>query len=72
MVLNGIEHGMVQAIAEGFEILEKSELDYDYEQVAKIWNNGPVIRLWLMELMESVFSKDARLDEIKGVMHASS
>ncbi|WP_249869125.1 phosphogluconate dehydrogenase (NAD(+)-dependent, decarboxylating) [Oceanobacillus saliphilus] len=71
MIHNGIEYGMMQAIAEGFDILEKSEFDYDYEQVAKVWNNGSVIRSWLMELMEDAFSKDARLDGIKGVMHAS-
>jgi 6-phosphogluconate dehydrogenase len=71
MVHNGIEYGMMQAIAEGFEILEKSPFDYDYEKVAKVWNNGSVIRSWLMELTENAFSKDAKLDGIKGVMHSS-
>jgi len=71
MVHNGIEYGMMQAIAEGFEILEKSPFDYDHEQVARVWNHGSVVRSWLMELTESAFSKDAKLDEIKGVMHAS-
>lgn len=59
------------AIGEGFEILEKSEFDYDYEKVSRVWNNGSVIRSWLMELTENAFSKDAKLDEIKGVMHSS-
>lgn len=71
MVHNGIEYGMMAAIGEGFEILEKSEFDYDYEKVARVWNNGSVIRSWLMELTEKAFAKDAKLDEIKGVMHSS-
>ncbi|PFJ18178.1 6-phosphogluconate dehydrogenase (decarboxylating) [Bacillus cereus] len=71
MVHNGIEYGMMAAIGEGFEILEKSEFAYDYEKVSRVWNNGSVIRSWLMELTENAFSKDAKLDEIKGVMHSS-
>jgi 6-phosphogluconate dehydrogenase len=71
MVHNGIEYGMMQAIAEGFEILEKSPFDYDYKAVSKVWNNGSVIRSWLMELMENAFSKEAKLESIKGVMHSS-
>ncbi|WP_026571049.1 MULTISPECIES: phosphogluconate dehydrogenase (NAD(+)-dependent, decarboxylating) [Sediminibacillus] len=71
MVHNGIEYGMMAAIGEGFEILEKSPFDYDYQAVAKVWNNGSVIRSWLMELMEGAFSKDARLDDIRGVMNSS-
>lgn len=71
MVHNGVEYGMMQAIAEVFEVLYKSEYDYDLEKVAKNWNNGSVVRSWLMELMEDAFSKDANLEEIKGVMHSS-
>ncbi|MED4018278.1 phosphogluconate dehydrogenase (NAD(+)-dependent, decarboxylating) [Sutcliffiella cohnii] len=71
MVHNGIEYGMMQSIAEGFAILEKSSFNYDYEKVAKVWNNGSVIRSWLMELTENAFSKDSKLDDIKGVMHSS-
>jgi 6-phosphogluconate dehydrogenase len=71
MVHNGIEYGMMQAIAEGFDLLEKSPFDYDYEKVAKVWNNGSVIRSWLMELTENAFSKDSKLEEIKGIMHSS-
>ena len=40
MVHNGIEYGMMAAIGEGFEILEKSEFDYDYEKVSRVWNNA--------------------------------
>ncbi|AQX55366.1 phosphogluconate dehydrogenase (NAD(+)-dependent, decarboxylating) [Priestia flexa] len=71
MVHNGIEYGMMQAIAEGFDVLQKSQFDYDYEAVARVWNNGSVIRSWLIELMERAFSKDPRLDDIRGVMHSS-
>lgn len=71
MVHNGIEYGMMAAIGEGFEILEKSDFDFDYEQVARVWNNGSVIRSWLIELMEHAFAKDANLEEIQGIMHSS-
>lgn len=71
MIHNGIEYGMMAAIAEGFEVLEKSNYDYDYEKVAHVFNNGSVIRSWLMELTENAFSKDPKLETIKGVMHSS-
>lgn len=71
MVHNGIEYGMMAAIGEGFEILEKSQFDYDYEALAKVWSNGSVIRGWLMELTQSAFSKDPKLAGIRGVMHSS-
>jgi 6-phosphogluconate dehydrogenase len=71
MVHNGIEYGMMQAIAEGFEILDKSDFDFDYEEVARVWSNGSVIRGWLMELTRNAFAKDPRLEGIRGVMHSS-
>ncbi|AWB44496.1 decarboxylating 6-phosphogluconate dehydrogenase [Paenibacillus sp. CAA11] len=71
MVHNGVEYGMMAAIGEGFEVLEKSPFDFDYEKVARVWNNGSVIRSWLMELTENAFSKDSKLEGIKGVMHSS-
>ncbi|MCF6794615.1 phosphogluconate dehydrogenase (NAD(+)-dependent, decarboxylating) [Priestia megaterium] len=71
MVHNGVEYGMMQSIAEGFEVLEKSQFDFDYEAVARVWNNGSVVRSWLMELTENAFSKDPKLDSIKGVMQSS-
>lgn len=71
MVHNGIEYGMMAAIGEGFEVLAESQYDFDYEAVAKLWNNGSVIRSWLMELTEDAFSKDEKLDGIRGVMHSS-
>lgn len=71
MIHNGIEYGMMQAIAEGFEILEESLFDYDYEAVAKLWNHGSVIRSWLMELAQDQFSKDPKLDQIIGRVQSS-
>ncbi|GGJ14979.1 phosphogluconate dehydrogenase (NAD(+)-dependent, decarboxylating) [Paenibacillus hunanensis] len=71
MVHNGIEYGMMAAIGEGFEVLEKSPYDFNYEKVARVWNNGSVIRSWLMELTENAFAKDGRLEEIQGIMHSS-
>lgn len=71
MVHNGIEYGMMQAIAEGFEVLSESDYDIDFEKVAGVWNNGSVIRSWLMELTESAFSKDTKLEGIKGIMNSS-
>jgi 6-phosphogluconate dehydrogenase len=71
MVHNGIEYGMMQAIAEGFEVLEKSGMDYDFEKIARLWDRGSVIRGWLMELTGNAFAKDPHLDGIRGVMHSS-
>lgn len=71
MVHNGIEYGMMQSIAEGFEVLHKSPFPFDFEAVARMWSNGSVIRGWLMELTENAFSKDAKLDEIQGRMFSS-
>lgn len=71
MVHNGIEYGMMESLAEGFEVLEKSQFDYDNEAVARVWNHGSVIRSWLVGLMEDAFSKDKHLDKISGIMHSS-
>lgn len=71
MVHNGIEYGMMQSIAEGFELMEKSDYDFDFKAVANMFNHGSVIRGWLMELTQNAFDKDARLSSIKGIMHSS-
>ncbi|MBC5772556.1 decarboxylating 6-phosphogluconate dehydrogenase [Pontibacter sp. KCTC 32443] len=71
MVHNGVEYGMMQAIAEGFEVLYKSDFGLDYKEVARVWNHGSVVRSWLMELVENAFSKDPDLSTIKGIMHSS-
>ncbi len=71
MIHNGIEYAMLQAIGEGFEILEKSQFDLNYKEIARVWSHGSVIRGWLMELMERAFMSDPQLDSIKGVVNSS-
>lgn len=71
MVHNGIEYGMMQAIGEGFEVLEASEYDFDFPRVAHVWNHGSVIRSWLMELAEGAFIKDPKLNDLIGSVDAS-
>jgi 6-phosphogluconate dehydrogenase len=71
MVHNGIEYGMLQAIAEGFELMDSSPYDLDYSALAKLWNNGSVIRSWLIELTAQLFEKDPHLDQLKGVIGSS-
>lgn len=71
MIHNGVEYGMMQAIAEGFEILEQSHFQLNLHEIARVWNNGSVIRGWLMELMERALEKDPVLSKIKGIMHSS-
>jgi 6-phosphogluconate dehydrogenase len=67
MVHNGIEYGMLQAYAEGYEILHGSkEFDLDLHQIASVWQHGSVVRSWLNELAVSAFEKDAELSELKG------
>lgn len=66
MIHNGIEYGMMQAYAEGFEILEKSEFKPDLAKISHLWNQGSVVRSWLLELAERAFAEDAHLDGIKG------
>lgn len=71
MVHNGIEYGMMQSIAEGFELLHRYDGEMDLSAVSKVWNHGSVVRSWLMELTQSALEKDKNLDSIKGVMHSS-
>ena len=71
MVHNGVEYGMMQAYAEGFEILHKSRYDYDLRAICSLWNQGSVVRSWLLELAERAFEKDAKLDSIRGYVEDS-
>jgi 6-phosphogluconate dehydrogenase len=71
MIHNGIEYGMMQAYAEGFEILEKSRYDVDLRAVADLWMHGSVVRSWLLELAERAFAEDPHLDSIKGYVNDS-
>ncbi|CCV64144.1 6-phosphogluconate dehydrogenase [Alteracholeplasma palmae J233] len=67
MVHNGIEYGMMQAIGEGFDLLENSNFkNLDYKKIAQVWNNGSIIESALIGYIESAFDKDSHLDEIEG------
>lgn len=72
MVHNGIEYAMLQAYAEGFEIMKaKREFALDLSKISNLWNHGSVIRSWLLELAESAFGKDPHLASIKGFVEDS-
>jgi 6-phosphogluconate dehydrogenase len=72
MVHNGIEYGMLQAYAEGYEILHSSrDFPLDLGRIAKLWNRGSVVRSWLNELAESVLSGDSELAGIRGYVEDS-
>lgn len=66
MVHNGIEYGMLQAYGEGFELLKSSRFNFELEKIARLWNQGSVIRSWLLELAEEAFAKDRTLATFKG------
>ena len=71
MIHNGIEYGMMQAYGEGFELLKASQFDLDLAKIAHLWNQGSVVRSWLLELAESAFSKDPQLASIRGYVEDS-
>jgi 6-phosphogluconate dehydrogenase len=65
MVHNGIEYGLMQSYAEGFEIMDHSEYDLDLAEVAGIWRHGSVVRSWLLELLYAAFDQHgSKLDDI--------
>ncbi|MGC9974859.1 MAG: phosphogluconate dehydrogenase (NAD(+)-dependent, decarboxylating) [Gaiellaceae bacterium] len=71
MVHNGIEYGMMQSFAEGFEIMQASEFDLDLHAVASIWRYGSVVRSWLLELLEIALREDPGLASIAGYVDDS-
>ncbi len=71
MIHNGIEYGMMQAYAEGFEILRQSRYDFDLQRISHLWNQGSVVRSWLLELAERAFARDPGLDTIRGYVEDS-
>ena len=71
MVHNAIEYSMMQAYAEGFELLEASDYDVDLAKLSHLWNQGSVIRSWLLELAGNAFSEDATLSRLKGYVSDS-
>jgi len=65
MVHNGIEYGLMQSYAEGFEIMDHSEFDLDLHEISGIWRNGSVVRSWLLELLHAAFEQHgSKLDDI--------
>jgi 6-phosphogluconate dehydrogenase len=67
MIHNGIEYGLMQAYAEGFEILKaKTEFGLDLHQIAEIWRHGSVVRSWLLDLTANALAEDQDLKDIKG------
>jgi 6-phosphogluconate dehydrogenase len=66
MVHNGIEYGMMQAYAEGFELMQKSGFDLDLAKIADLWGQGSVVRSWLLELLADALKKDPKLNGVKG------
>jgi len=71
MIHNGIEYGMLQAYGEGFELLKASQFDLNLGKISHLWNQGSVVRSWLLELAESAFEKDPKLSAIKGYVEDS-
>ncbi len=65
MVHNGIEYGMMQSYAEGFEILAKAPYDIDLTKVADAWQYGSVVRSWLLELAVNALKEDPKLEQLK-------
>lgn len=67
MIHNGIEYGMMQAYAEGFEIMKaKSEFNLDLHHISEIWRYGSVVRSWLLDLTAAALKEDQELSDIKG------
>jgi len=67
MVHNGIEYGLMQAYAEGFEIMKaKTDFALDLHQIAEIWRYGSVVRSWLLDLTANALADDQELSQIKG------
>ena len=66
MVHNGIEYAMLQGYAEGFDVLQASPFDLDLHGIAHLWNQGSVVRSWLLELAEAAFERDPKLEKLRG------
>jgi len=71
MVHNGIEYGMLQAYGEGFEIIEKSQFKPDLREVTRVWQNGSVVRSWLLDLAALALAEDPNLEQIRGYVNDS-
>jgi 6-phosphogluconate dehydrogenase len=69
MIHNGIEYGLLQAYAEGFQLLREGDYkDLDLEKISKLWNHGAVVRSWILELCHDIFKHDQMLANIDGAI----
>ncbi|MDP9492086.1 MAG: decarboxylating 6-phosphogluconate dehydrogenase [Actinomycetota bacterium] len=71
MVHNGIEYGLMQAYAEGFDLMHASEFDLDLGAIAELWRHGSVVRSWLLDLLGRAFHDDPGLEGIRGYVEDS-
>ncbi len=66
MVHNGVEYGMMQSFAEGYELLTASDLDIDLPAALEVWRHGSVVRSWLLDLFAAAVDADPELDSVRG------
>jgi 6-phosphogluconate dehydrogenase len=71
MVHNGIEYGMMESLAEGFEIMQASEFPLKLNKVAALWQHGSVVRSWLLDLLVLALHEDPNLEKIRGYVEDS-
>jgi 6-phosphogluconate dehydrogenase len=71
MVHNGIEYGLMQAYAEGFDLMQASEFELDLAAIAELWRHGSVVRSWLLDLLARALQEDPNLEGIKGYVEDS-
>jgi 6-phosphogluconate dehydrogenase len=71
MVHNGVEYGLMQAYAEGFELMHASEFDLDLDEIAELWRHGTVVRSWLLDLLARALKEDPDLQGIRGYVEDS-
>jgi 6-phosphogluconate dehydrogenase len=71
MIHNGVEYGLMQAYAEGFDLLQASEFDLDLGAIAELWRHGSVVRSWLLDLLARALEQDPGLEGIRGYVEDS-
>jgi 6-phosphogluconate dehydrogenase len=71
MVHNGVEYGLMQAYAEGFDLMHASEFDLDLDAIAELWRHGTVVRSWLLDLLARALKEDPGLERIRGYVEDS-
>ncbi len=71
MIHNGIEYGMMQSLAEGFALLEKSAFNLDFETVSKTWSHGSIIESYLLDTIQAAFKENPTLEGIEGIVDFS-